>query len=298
MSDGGPILALSYLSLAASDINAWQYFADEILGLPVTPRDGGLDLRLDAHALRIRIDKGDDDDIVAAGWEVADALALEALVARIETHGFACTPLAGEEARARRVAGGVRFVDPEGARHEACWGPEMAAPPPRGRFGARFKTGDQGLGHIVLACRDKAALIAFYVDVLGLRISDHIETEIVPGRSLSLSFLRCNPRHHSLALAQIPQRKRLVHLMVEVLDIDDVGLALQRCEANGVHISMTLGRHSNDKMLSFYGRSPSGFDVEFGWGGLAVDEDAWRVEVLDRTSVWGHRFQRPPRPQE
>ena len=162
--------------------------------------------------------------------------------------------------------------------------------------GVRFKTGRQGLGHIVLSCRDVEAMQTFFTDVLHFRLSDIINTEIIPGRPLSLRFLRCNARHHSLALAPVPIPKKIVHLMFEVCDIDDVGRSLYRCLDAQVHLSMTLGRHSNDEMLSFYPLSPSGFDIEYGWGGLAVDDESWHVLTHAATSAWGHRFQRPPKP--
>jgi hypothetical protein len=108
--------------------------------------------------------------------------------------------------------------------------------------------------------------------------------------------MRCNARHHSIALAHLPLKKKLQHLMIEVQSIDDVGRALYRCMDAGVHISLTLGRHSNDDMLSFYPLSPSGFDIEYGWAGLEVDDDSWHVLKHDTNSAWGHRYQRPPRP--
>ena len=61
-------------------------------------------------------------------------------------------------------------------------------------------------------------------------------------------------------------------------------------------LSLTLGRHSNDDMLSFYPMTPSGFDVEYGWGGLEVDDETWHVLTHAKNSAWGHHFQRPPRP--
>jgi 2,3-dihydroxybiphenyl 1,2-dioxygenase len=200
-------------------------------------------------------------------------------------------------ARDRRVAELIRFHDPEGAVLEAFYGPLQKTDAPMvSSTGARFKTGRQGLGHIVLSCTDKAAMMAFYEGLLGFRISDHINTEVVPGRPLELTFLRCNGRHHSLALAPAPIRKKIVHLMVEVLDLDEVGRAMHRCLDGGVHLSMTLGRHSNDQMLSFYPMTPSGFDIEYGWGGLEVSDETWHVQTHENTSAWGHRFQRPPRP--
>jgi hypothetical protein len=42
-------------------------------------------------------------------------------------------------------------------------------------------------------------------------------------------------------------------------------------------------------MTSFYMRTPSGFDVEYGWGGREVDDAVWQVETLHSTSIWGHQ---------
>lgn len=293
-----PVAALGYVVLEVSDVARWGAFATDVLGLMAGTRaDGSLDLRLDAYAWRIRLVPGARDDIVAAGWEVRDAAALAALADRMATANVVVET--GDDALAadRCVAGLIRFADPEGLALEAFWGPLQATHRPFiSPLGVRFKTGPQGLGHIVLATRDKPAAMAFWTEAAGLRLSDHILTEVRPGHPLELSFLRCNGRHHSLALAPVPVPRRLVHLMVEVTSIDDVGRAMERCEAARVHLSLTLGRHSNDEMLSFYALTPSGFDVEYGWGGLEVDDERWHVLTHDRMSAWGHRFQRPPRP--
>lgn len=42
-------------------------------------------------------------------------------------------------------------------------------------------------------------------------------------------------------------------------------------------------------MVSFYARTPSGFEVEFGWGGLPVDSATWRVARHEKMSSWGHK---------
>ena len=57
--------------------------------------------------------------------------------------------------------------------------------------------------------------------------------------------------------------------MIEVEDADDVGLCLDRAQRRKVPMSATLGRHVNDLMLSFYMKTPGGFDVEFGCEGRA-----------------------------
>ena len=298
MQMGSHIDALGYVGLEVSDLAAWTSFAADVLGLQCVVReDGTIDLRMDAYATRIRLHQGERDDLAYVGWEVRDEAALEALGVQLTGAGCAVERGAASEAADRRVAGLLRFSDPEGTVHEAFYGPLQKTDAPFvSPLGVQFKTGRQGLGHVVLSCRDKPAMMSFFGGVLGFRLSDHITTEVVPGRPLNISFLRCNGRHHSLALAPVPIPKKLVHLMVEATSIDDIGRALYRCMERQIHLSFTLGRHANDEMLSFYPVSPSGFDIEYGWGGLEVDDDTWHVRTHETNSAWGHVFQRPPRP--
>jgi 2,3-dihydroxybiphenyl 1,2-dioxygenase len=299
MTHAGPIEALGYVGFQVSDIDAWRRFAVDILGLqPAARPDGSIDLRMDAYATRIRLIPGPQDDIAYAGWEVRDAAALDLVVDRLAAAGVTALRASRAEAADRFVQDMVRFTDPEGLPCEAFYGPlQRTNQPFLSPLGVRFKTGRQGIGHIVLIAKDAKAQEAWWCDVMGFRLSDYIHTEVVKGRPVSFTFMRCNDRHHSLALAQIPIPKKLQHFMIEVESIDDVGRALYRCQDAGVHISLTLGRHSNDEMLSFYPLTPSGFDIEYGWGGLAVDDETWHVLTHDKNSAWGHRFQRPPRPQ-
>lgn len=292
------IEALGYVGLEVSDFDAWRTFACDELGLQWSDReDGAVDLRIDDYASRIRLHQGPRDDLAYAGWEVKDAQALATLATRLRAQGIAVEEADAEAAADRRVHELIRFTDPEGNAHEAFYGPlQRTNTPFVSPIGARFKTGRQGLGHLVLSCRDKPAMMAFFIDLLGFRLSDHIKTEVVPGRPLEISFMRCNGRHHSLALAPVPIPKKIVHLMVETTTVDDVGRALDRCMKAGRHLTFTLGRHSNDDMLSFYPLTPSGFDLEYGWGGLEVDDQTWHVLTHHANSAWGHVYQRPPRP--
>jgi hypothetical protein len=56
-----------------------------------------------------------------------------------------------------------------------------------------------------------------------------------------------------------------------------------------VRIKRVLGRHSNDRMVSFYAQTPSGFDVEYGWGGRLIDDATWTVTEIEHGTLWGHR---------
>jgi len=298
MSGQSAIAALGYVGLAVSDLAVWRRFATLILGMQAVERDdGAVDLRMDAQSSRIRLFAGDADDIAFVGWEVRDAASLESLAATLRARGIPVWPGTSAEAGDRQVVALIRFEDPEGLALEAYYGPlQRTEHPFLSPLGVRFKTGRQGLGHIVLVARDPQAQERFYVETLGFKLSDYIQTEVVPGRPLHLTFLRCNSRHHSLAFAALPLKKRLQHLMLEVQSIDDVGRALYRCIDAGHHISLTLGRHSNDEMLSFYPMTPSGFDIEYGWAGLEINDETWHVVTHASNSAWGHHFQRPARP--
>jgi extradiol dioxygenase len=52
--------------------------------------------------------------------------------------------------------------------------------------------------------------------------------------------------------------------------------------------SNLLGRHSNDRMISFYAETPSGFNLEFGSGAITITPETWVVRHYDRPSLWGH----------
>jgi hypothetical protein len=82
----------------------------------------------------------------------------------------------------------------------------------------------------------------------------------------------------------------LVHIMVECETLDEVGRALDRVFAGGYHLSSTPGRHANDKMISFYVRTPGGWDLEVGCEGLLVDETSYTAEEITVDSYWGHKW--------
>jgi 2,3-dihydroxybiphenyl 1,2-dioxygenase len=193
------------------------------------------------------------------------------------------------EAAARRVTRLLHCRDPFGLRIELYVGDRSAAGAfvsPRGVSG--FVTGEQGLGHMVLAVADAQRAEAFYVEGLGFRLSDHVVLG-PPGRQLTLTFLHCNARHHTLALAPVPSEKRLNHIMLQVASLDDVGRGLDRARDAHVAISSSLGKHTNDRMVSFYMRTPSGFEIEYGFGGVEIDDATWRPTTYHATSIWGHK---------
>jgi 3,4-dihydroxy-9,10-secoandrosta-1,3,5(10)-triene-9,17-dione 4,5-dioxygenase len=153
----------------------------------------------------------------------------------------------------------------------------------RSPAGAEFRTAG-GMGHAVSVVPDVEAQLRFYREVLGFARSDFFRA---PG--ISLHFLRCTPRHHSIALIGPAPAAGLHHLMFELTSLDAVGQALDRAHAAGAPISASLGRHINDRAVSFYVRSPAGFDVELGWDAVQCGDDWVESEFAGTGDVWGHR---------
>lgn len=287
------ISSLGYVGFKASDLAAWSEFGARILGLmPVDAPDGTLRFRIDAQAWRISVEPGDENDIAYAGFEVAGPGSLSDMAERLRGAGVEVGNGDPELLKLRGVMGMITCRDPDGLAVEIYYGPterrETPFVSPVGVSG--FLTAGQGLGHIVLSAPDIARSRAFYSDILGFRLSDIIRMRLSPEFGIDLEFYHCNPRHHTLALAPLPMAKRLNHFMVQVDDLDDVGFALDRVNAAKIHVTNTLGKHSNDHMVSFYAETPSGFEVEYGWGAREVGED-WRVVRHDKTSIWGHKRQ-------
>ena len=79
------------------------------------------------------------------------------------------------------------------------------------------------------------------------------------------------------------------HLMVELFSLDDVGQCYDIAQTQEGRVGVTLGRHTNDFMTSFYAKTPSSFMIECGWGGREIDPATWQpIEMHDGPSLWGH----------
>ena len=282
------VTQLGYLGMGVKDLGEWAGYAEQTLGLErvATDGDGTVLLRLDEHHHRFALHEDAQDDITYSGWQVDSAADVKAIGARLEAAGIDVAWGTSEEAERRRVLSLIKFKDPDGHDVEVFYGPQMASTPfVSKKGGARFIAGTQGLGHFVLAANDLQTTMDFYTEMLGMKVSDYVTR----GR-LKLGFLHCNPRHHSIAFVQYPGApKRANHFMLQLDDFDTVGRTWDSVQSGAAPIIMTLGRHSNDEMVSFYMRNPSGFGVEYGWGAREVDDSCWQVAQYDSTSTWGHK---------
>ena len=284
-----PVSSLAYLGFEVADVAAWTAFATDVLGLAATedPPPGGARFRTDDQAWRLTVHPGPADDLIYAGFEMPDARSIEELRGALEARGCVVSALTSSEAESRGVAGGAVTKDPDGLKVELVYGGRRAARRFDSPHQVTFVTGAQGLGHVVLATPNVERALQFY-SLLGFEVSDYIKADLGPGMTVNLVFLHCNTRHHTLAFLPVPMPKRLNHLMLEVTSVDMVLTAYYRALARGVPIIRHMGRHTNDHMLSFYARTPAGFDVEYGFGGRQVGPQ-WTVVQYSAISLWGHQ---------
>ena len=294
------IKSLGYLGVSSQLTEDWRNFAGSVMGLEdVSARlnagDGELFFKMDDHPFRLFVEPGTEERLAVCGWETNSEQGLQDVADRLTAAGVDFTWGSEELIAKRRVQNLLSFTDPDGNGHEAYWGVVSDFAHLNSPAGvSRFVTGDQGMGHVVLPAPNFDATTQFFTDVLGFGLSDLMKIRFTPDPNepvKRLWFMHCNRRHHSLALFEMPMPAGCVHMMVEVPSVDEVGLCNDRRIAADVKLSGTLGRHANDHMVSFYMRSPTGFDVEFGAEGRTI-EDWSDYQVFESTvpSFWGHDF--------
>lgn len=285
------VRSLGYAVLGCPDLAEWRRFATDTLGLQVIEHaEGVLRLRMDEYLYRLQIEEGERSGVTVLGWEVAGPAELAELAARVEELGLAVERPGPAFARARNVTDLVRFVDPDGlVTVELFYGLTNALTPFVSPTGTEFVGGRLGLGHAFQLVKDAAAYQRLYEGALGFRLSDHIEVN----ETTVASFFHCNPRHHSFAFVPAANDDRnrplgVGHLMLEATDIDAVGRAIDALHSGGDKMTATLGKHTNDKMISFYVASPSGTGIEYGTGGIEIDDATWTPTRYQSAHYWGH----------
>lgn len=279
---------LGYLRVQATDLARWRELTLDALGFAEGsgPDPDGLYLRMDERRARLIVLPGETDRVQAVGWEVRDTADLAKVAADVEASGRGVKQLTAEECAELGVEQAISFEDPAGTVLEVFCGPVLDHGPVVTKWAQKFHTDAEGMGHVVLPTTAPVETTAFYTDVLGFLTRGSMK---VPG-DRRIQFLGINRRHHSLAICPAPHDEApgMVHLMVEVDELDAVGRALDEVNKRQFSISSTLGRHTNDKMISFYVRAPGGWDIEYGCEGLLVDETSYTSEEITADSYWGH----------
>jgi len=295
------VASVGYLRFGIAEPSTWIDFGTNILGLMEAPRadDGGARfLRMDDHPFRFMIEPAEKEGLAATGLEFRSHQDWQATLDALAAAGFEVEAGSDAEAARRCVSGFVSTIDPSGNVLELYYGRKLDYVPLNSPVGiSGFVTGDEltgdmGFGHAVIPAPNTQATIEYYTDIIGLGISDDLYPPMPEGApETRIIFLHAdNPRQHSLALYNNPHPAGVVHIMVEVESMDEVGLALDRAKAADIPVIASLGRHINDNMCSFYMMAPGGIAVEYGYDGLLVDWDNYTHTVSTTGDLWGHEY--------
>ncbi|GAA3970924.1 VOC family protein [Actinomadura viridis] len=285
---------LGYLVIETRRFSDWRRFGTDAIGMHHDPLDRDrMRFRLDDQECRFLLQRGAAEDVVAVGWHVDDHAAFERIEARVRAAGVPLRAGTAEQAAARGVERLLRFPGPKGLVQEIHTTPIKAARPLRTQVSG-FVTGASGMGHIALTSTRPARIRGYFGHVLDARLTDCID-ETISGVKLKIRFLRVNERHHSIAVAATrglpldPVRTRVQHLNIQVAGLDDLAQSYQRVCELGFDMALSVGRHTNDRELSYYARTPSGFEWEVGWAPITIDESTWEPTTHQGISVWGHK---------
>ncbi|MGW4101148.1 VOC family protein [Mycobacterium sp. NPDC004974] len=285
---------LGYVVIETEKFGDWRRFGRDGVGMHVDDAVSDvLRFRLDDHECRFLLRRGPAEDVTALGWQLDDHATFDDIVGRIVGHGVPITEGSLEEAALRGVERLVRFPGPNGLTQEIFTRAHSAAAPLQMAVRGGFVTGDCGIGHVAIATKKPHQMRGYYNTVFDARLSDFID-ETIGGVKIKIRFLRVNQRHHSVAIASVhrlpvnPIRTRVQHLNIQVADLDDMTTSYRRIKELGFDMALGVGQHTNDRQLSYYAMTPSGFEWEVGWNPLVVDEMTWEPTTHQGISIWGH----------
>ena len=288
---------LGYIVVETERFADWRRFGHDAIGMHVD--DTGPDVlrfRLDDNQCRFLLRRGPAEDVTALGWQVDDHHTFDEILARVTRHGVPVVEGTAEEARLRGVERLVRFPGPNGLTQELFTRPRTADVPLDMAVRGGFVTGETGIGHVAVTSTKPHQMRGYYDTVFDARLTDFID-ETISGLKFKIRFLRVNQRHHSIAIAAVnrlpinPIRTRVQHVNIQVADLDDMTASYQRVKDLGFQLALEVGQHTNDRELSYYAVTPSGFEWEVGWNPIVVDEKTWQPTTYQGISIWGHTRQ-------
>ena len=152
----------------------------------------------------------------------------------------------------------------------------------------------QRLGHLVLQTTTYRQTLDWYLEHLGLIVSDFLYYRGQRERGPVMSFIRCDrgptaTDHHTLALVLGPAN-RYVHSAYEVADLDALAAGGEYLREQGYRRSWGIGRHIQGSQIFDYWRDPDGFLVEHYADGDLFDctlEPGWAPMTASGLAQWG-----------
>jgi catechol 2,3-dioxygenase-like lactoylglutathione lyase family enzyme len=269
------ITHLRHVDLAIPDYERQLAFYTGVWGLTKVAEDSGIAFLAaegspERYIIRLRKDADKRLDLVSFGASTeAD---VDTLAERLIAKGVR---IAAEPGKLGTEGGGygLRFFDLDGRTVEI--GANVAT-----RTHRKVTEGESipvRLSHVVLNSADPDRTAQWYADVLDFRLSDTLA-----GADLGtvMNFMRCNPRHHSLAFARGPHVS-LHHVSFELRGIDEFMRGAGRVLRNGTKMVWGPGRHLAGSNTFAYFLDPQNNTIEYTTELQELDEDAWHPHVYD-----------------
>lgn len=289
--------SMGYAVIESNHLERWQALLQKGIGLHLQHIDEQLLVfRMDQHQRRLIVKRGPAEDFTAIGWQLRDQATLDIVRRRLDARGIAIQESTSAEATERGVARFWRLIGPKRLAIELFIEP-LTEEEPLQMLSQGFITGAVGMGHLAITSRRGKDMRRFWQEIFDARQSDTI-VEQLGGVTLDIEFFRVNPRHHSIAIAQVrglpidPIRTQAQHFNLLVTSVNELTEAFLRCRQLGFEMAHEIGEHPNDREQSFYVLSPSGFEIELGWNALEVDEASWQTTTYQGISLWGHKPQK------
>jgi catechol 2,3-dioxygenase-like lactoylglutathione lyase family enzyme len=269
------ITHLRHVDLAVPDFDKQREFYTTLWGLtPVAEDEGIVFLAAEGspeqYIVRLRKDTEKRLDLIAYG--AGSRADVDALAERLGTSGVQLV----SEPDALRTAGGgygFRFFDVDGRTIEVSTAVQD-------RVQRKIEERESipvRLSHVVINSPDMERTRSFYEQHLGFALSD---TLTHPHAGDLMEFMRCNPQHHSLAIAKGPHAS-LHHISFEMRGLDEYMRGTGRLLRAGVTKIWGPGRHmAGDNTFSYF-LDPHGNTVEYTTELEQLDEDAWHPSIYD-----------------
>jgi catechol-2,3-dioxygenase len=245
------VTEIRYVGYGVIDFDAERKFYRDDWGLvEVASEDGLAWFKTHGHDEHhvVRLHESDTNCIEVIALAADSRADVDDLQARVAAAGCRMVHQA-RELDAPGGGYGFRFFSPDGLPFE------ISADVSRGerRELERWEGIPLRISHIVLHSPDHQALVKFFTDVLGFRVSDWLGD--------FMCFLRCNSAHHRIAI--LPGPPCLNHVAYDMLSVDDMMRGISQLRKRGTDIRWGPGRHTAGNNTFSYFTTPNGFAVEY-----------------------------------
>ncbi len=274
------------VELDVRDLGASVGFYEKVWGLQETSREAGSSyLRatgLDHHALALHA--APRSGLRSINLAAADKAAVDAL--HEKAVGFGSKVQNAPHALKGVAGGGYGFS------LETPDGVTVSVSADVAQHAERIddKTRPNKFSHAVLRASDVESMDAFFIDLLGFKLSD---------KNGHIDFLRCSSDHHSIAIGHA-KGPGLHHMAFELPNLDGLLYAVGRTKLAGYPIEWGVGRHAGpgDNIFCMF-VEPNGFAAEMTTEMLQVDDATYPKRSVEywksvpiQPCAWGIATQR------